>query len=115
MDGLSIASEIALGRVVAASGSQVVMRLERQGGAAAGEHTLPLQLAALVKIRTRQTMVFGVVTGLSIPLPRPQPGADELELVELDLIGEIAAVTDVPLIESRPAPVAAPFSSTIST
>jgi hypothetical protein len=91
MDGLSVASDSALGRVVAASGSQVVMRLERQGVAVDNEKTPALQLAALVKMRTRQSTVFGVVTGLSIPLPRPQPGADELELVELDLIGEVVA------------------------
>ena len=71
MDGLSVASEIALGRVVAASGSQVVMRLEGQSIAIDGARPPPLQLAALVKMRTRQSTVFGVVTGLSIPLPRP--------------------------------------------
>ena len=35
--------------------------------------------------------MFGIVTGLSIPLPRHQSGESELELVELELVGELLA------------------------
>ena len=88
MDGASIATGTRLGRIVAASGSQVIMAVER---AERGfEQNLGLQLAALIKMQAATSTVFGVITGLSIPLPQQKSGQSELELVEVELIGEVA-------------------------
>ncbi len=75
-----------IGRVVCVSGSQVVMALDpaNEPGAKAA-----VQKGALVKMPMRRTTVFGIVSGLSIPVPARQPGEAESQLAELELIGEI--------------------------
>lgn len=72
-----------VGKVVAVSGSQVVAALGTAG--AAGSPVDRLEKGQLVKLRLPQTVVFGVVTGLSIPLPGSE---DEVRLAELVLLGE---------------------------
>jgi len=86
MDGLNIPGETRLGRIVAATGPQLIMLLD----AAAAGSDARLQLSALVKMFTEKSIVFGMVTSFNIPLPRRETDQDELELVELELIGEIA-------------------------
>ena len=80
-----------LGRVVSVSGSQVVMLLEDQS-----RHTdrgIPTsQIGSLVKIPTAISTVYGLISGLSIPIPAVRAGEPELRVVELELVGE--AVTE---------------------
>jgi DNA helicase HerA-like ATPase len=90
MDGLNVAGETKLGRIVAASGPQLIMLLDTVAAEGSAQADARLQLGALVKMCTAQSIVFGVLTGFNIPLPARQPDQDELELVELELIGEIA-------------------------
>jgi DNA helicase HerA-like ATPase len=91
MDGLATVTDDRLGRVVAVSGSQVVMLIAPHAAAvAASETKIPLFLGALVKVRTAVSIVFGVVTGLSVPKPETETPQAELKLVELELIGEVA-------------------------
>jgi DNA helicase HerA-like ATPase len=91
MEGLNVAADVKLGRIVAASGSQLVVLLDAVPAGGGAERDASLQLGALVKMHTAVSIVFGIVTGFNIPLPTRQTDQDELELVELDLIGEIAA------------------------
>jgi DNA helicase HerA-like ATPase len=91
MDGLNVAGETKLGRIVAASGPQLIMLLDTVAAEGSAQADARLQLGALVKMCTAQSIVFGVLTGFNIPLPARQPDQDELELVELELIGEITA------------------------
>ena len=88
MDGLNIATSTKLGRIVAASGPQLIMLLDKAADSAKDEPRL--QLGALVKMSTLHTVIYGIVTGFNVPLPSRQTDQDELELVELELIGEIA-------------------------
>lgn len=91
MDGSDIlrCGELRLGRVIAVSASQAVLLLERPD-AAAGSGTLPpLEMGALVKLHTRAVTVYGMVTGLRVPLPSLAPSDKDLKLVELELVGEI--------------------------
>ncbi len=92
MDGLNVAGETKLGRIVAVSGPQLIVLLDQV--AAGAERDSRLQLGALVKIFASGSIVFGIVTGFNIPLPARQTDQDELELVELELIGEIAAADE---------------------
>src|SRR5689334_9478846 len=88
MDGLNLASSTKLGRIVAASGPQLVMLLD-SAPAGGRKDEARLQLGALVKTATSGSIVYGLVTGFNVPLPSRQADQDELELIELELIGEI--------------------------
>ncbi len=76
-----------IGRVVSVSGSQIIALIQspRQD-----RQTAPaeLQIGSLVKMYTADTTVFGMVSGVSIPIPAQDPQESELKIAELDLIGE---------------------------
>jgi hypothetical protein len=55
-----------LGRVIAVSACQAVALLERWHSAAS-DRDLPLEMGALVKMRTRVSIAYGMVTGLRVP------------------------------------------------
>src|SRR5579863_5108087 len=78
-----------IGRVIAVSAAQLVVLLQppAPGSGAARE---PLGLAALVKIRTRSSVVFGMISGLRVPLPSVASPEDDLKIIEIELIGETA-------------------------
>ena len=90
--GLNGAGEHRVGRVVCVSGAQVVMVIEAAGQCAAGALRPPLQKGGLVKIDAHGNTIFGIVSGLSIPVPAPGPersaANSEIHLAELELIGE---------------------------
>jgi len=88
MDGLNIAAGTRLGRIVAASGPQLIMLLDSAPSGGRKDDTR-LQLGTLVKTATPGSVVYGIVTGFNVPLPSRQKDQDELELIELELIGEI--------------------------
>jgi hypothetical protein len=77
--------EVRIGRVVSVSGSQVVILLENGSGNGAAP---PLEIGALVKLHTPESTVFGMVGGLSIPIPAQNAGESEMKIVELELLGE---------------------------
>lgn len=77
-----------VGRVVAVTGSQVVVLLDSIGGELPGGKTPPLQIGTLVKANTAHSVVFGMIAGLSIPIPSQDSGEPELRIVELELVGE---------------------------
>ena len=79
-----------LGRVVSVSGSQVVILLENHDNGKAAEEASALQMGALVKMRTPGSTVFGLVSGLSIPIPGQDAQDNEMKIVELELLGEAA-------------------------
>ncbi|HXC29696.1 MAG TPA: DUF87 domain-containing protein [Stellaceae bacterium] len=75
-----------IGRVIAVSAAQIVVLLQPRGlGAPPRE---PLAMAALVKIRTRGSIVFGMIGGLRVPLPSVATPEEDLKIVEIELIGE---------------------------
>ncbi len=90
MDTLTAGVETKLGRIIAVSGSQVIMQLDGRAVTQSGGGETPLQIGALIKMRTSTSTVFGVVTGLTIPMPAQESGQGELEIVELELVGEVA-------------------------
>ena len=91
MDGCTpaLCDALHLGRVIAVSACQAVALLERRSHAGASECDLPLGMGTLVKMRTRVSIAYGMVTGLRVPLPSLEASDKDLRLVELELVGEI--------------------------
>src|SRR5271165_3738626 len=81
--------EVHLGRVIAVSACQTIALLERSNSAARLAGDLPLEMGTLVKMHTRVSMVYGMVSALRVPLPTLEASDKDLKLVELDLIGEM--------------------------
>jgi DNA helicase HerA-like ATPase len=74
-----------IGRVVCVSGSQVVAVIEPEAPEAAGTR---LHKGSLVKMRMPEITIYGLVSGLSIPVPAQASAEAEVRLAELELIGE---------------------------
>ena len=82
-------SEAHVGRVIAITPSQAIVLLERQDAAGVEHGVAPLEVGTLVKLHSRISVVYGMITGLRVPLPSPEPSNKDLKLVELELVGEI--------------------------
>jgi DNA helicase HerA-like ATPase len=74
-----------VGRVIAVSAAQLIVLLQPQG---AGRARTPLEMAALVKVQTRASTVFGMISGLRVPLPSVTAPEEDLKIIEIELIGE---------------------------
>jgi uncharacterized protein len=81
--------DLRLGRLIAVSASQAVLLLEKRDAGAALGGALPVEMGTLVKVHTRVSIVYGMVTALRVPLPSLEPSDRDLKLVELELAGEI--------------------------
>jgi uncharacterized protein len=75
-----------LGRVVCISGAQVIVVLDKSVCGAGASYEL--RKGALIKMIADNSIVFGMVTGLSIPVPDSSDEQAEVFLGELDLVGE---------------------------
>lgn len=76
-------------RVVSISGAQLVALLDARIDAKGVVQASAPQIGELVAIATRGSTVFGIVTGLNIPLPDNAHVERELRIIEVELIGEI--------------------------
>ena len=81
-----------IGRVIAITPSQAIVLLERRDTTGATDVATPLEMGTLVKLRSRVSTVYGMVTGLRVPLPSLEPSEKDLRLVELELVGEIQGI-----------------------
>jgi hypothetical protein len=79
-----------IGRVVSLSGSTVIGLIDVR----AANNGAPLQIGSLVKMRTRGATVFGMVNGLSIPIPDAEGRNDEMRVAEMELVGEVPEPAD---------------------
>jgi DNA helicase HerA-like ATPase len=77
-----------IGRVIAVSAAQLVVLLEATRPELSGLRQKPLEMAALVKIQTRASTVFGMVSGLRVPLPTVATPDDDLKIIEVEFLGE---------------------------
>ena len=89
MDSGALSDDIPLGRIIAVSAGQAVALLEKPDPADASVGDFLLEMGSLVKMRTRFSIAYGMVTGLRVPLPSPQRSDKDLRLIELELVGEI--------------------------
>ena len=75
---------IRAGRVVSTAGAQIVVLLERDVCALD-----QIQMGTLVTVRSPHGTVYGIIEGLSTPMPL-QPGeGEELKMAEIGLLGEM--------------------------
>jgi DNA helicase HerA-like ATPase len=72
------------GRVVSTAGSQIIMLLD---GDLAGSESL--EMGCLVSVRSPHATVYGIVEGLSTPMPLQPVGGRELKVAEIGLLGEV--------------------------
>ena len=82
-----------IGRIVAVSGSQVVVLLSNIDDGSESDGRQTMQMGALVRMVTPVSVVYGLIGGLSIPIPDPQ-SEKELKVVELELVGETLTEAD---------------------
>lgn len=79
-----------IGRVVSLTGWQVIGLINPNSV----NGSAPLQIGALVKMQTRDATVFGMVNGLSIPIPDQNGGGEEMRVAEMELVGEVPYQTN---------------------
>jgi uncharacterized protein len=87
-----IDNERRVGRVIAVSASQVVGLLEQ--GVDGADEALPMEIGTLVKMRSRVSTVYGMVTGLRVPLPGLDRSEQDLKVIEVELAGETIHAAD---------------------
>lgn len=80
-----MADSFPIGRVVCVSGTQVVAMLSHHADARTVDKRV--EKGTVLKIPLARSVVFCMVSGLSVPLPREQAG-EETRLAELELLGE---------------------------
>jgi DNA helicase HerA-like ATPase len=81
-----------VGRVVSTAGSQIIILLDGEPGVPA------VEMGCLVSVRSPHATVYGIVEGLSTPMPLQPVDGRELKVAEIGLLGE---VPDAPYGGSR--------------
>ncbi len=76
----------AIGHVVSVSGSQAVVMLDRQSNATGAKRA---ELGAILKLETPTSIILGLVSALSIPIPAQHEGEPEVRIAELELVGQL--------------------------
>jgi hypothetical protein len=80
---------VRIGRVVSVTGARAIAVLERTLPKNARADGPRVQIGSLLKIATPASAVLGLVTAVSTPTPFSNEQQDEIELVELNLVGEV--------------------------
>ncbi|MDA7946371.1 MAG: DUF87 domain-containing protein [Hyphomicrobiaceae bacterium] len=75
-----------IGHVVSVTGSQAVVMLDRESNELSGKRA---ELSAILKIDTPSSIILGLVSALSIPVPAQRDGEQEVRVAELELIGQL--------------------------
>ncbi|HEX3885094.1 MAG TPA: DUF87 domain-containing protein [Stellaceae bacterium] len=85
---LQMQPNMRIGRIIAVSAAQVVGLLQPRDKNGLLVPSTPIEMGALVKIHTRASTVYGMVSGLRVPLPSVASFDDDLKIVEIELLGE---------------------------
>src|SRR5690606_3202117 len=85
----AMAGGFKVGHIISVTGSKVTATLVSTGDAAlARQLNKAVQIGALVKLPTAESIAFGIVSVLSTGNPSPSPELGEQWVVEIDLFGE---------------------------
>jgi DNA helicase HerA-like ATPase len=84
------ASPRILGHIVSVTGPRAVAVLGKSSYLMGDPERQRVQIGAFLKIETPSCAVLGLVTGVSTPLPLMDGGPNEIDLIELNLVGEIS-------------------------
>src|SRR5436190_19035561 len=77
-------------RIVSVSGAQAIAIVDSDVSEAHRRGEERIEIGALMKIASQRTLVLGVVSAVSIPVPDAEAGKEPVGLVELNLTGEIS-------------------------
>lgn len=78
-----------LGRIVSVTGSQAIVLLDRVDSAGTLDDYDRPELGAMLAITCSRTIVLGMVSALSVPIPSHDDASEEIRIVELELLGEL--------------------------
>jgi DNA helicase HerA-like ATPase len=81
---IAAAAGMRAGRVVSTASSQIIILLD---GTAAMPS--PVEMGCLVSVRSPHATVYGIVEGLSTPMPMQSAEGRELKVAEIGLLGEV--------------------------
>ena len=83
------ASDSSIGRIVSVTGSKAIVLLDGpQDGRVRSLNDRP-EMGTLLAIDTANTIVFAIVSALSVPVPAQREGDAEIWIAELGLVGEL--------------------------
>jgi len=77
-----------LGRIVSVSGSQAIV-LMHSPDLDAGEPVMSVEMGTLLKVETQGSIVLGLVSALTVPMPSQDPTEPEMRIIELEFAGEL--------------------------
>lgn len=78
-----------MGRIVSVTGSQAIVLLDPHDASKSSQNNSSPELGTLLAIRSSSSIVFGMVSALSVPVPSHDSAANEMHIVELELLGEL--------------------------
>lgn len=78
-----------MGRIVSVTGSQAVVLLDREFDGGDGREAQRAELCEVLKIETPTSILLGLVSALSVPVPSQRDGEPEVRIAELELLGQI--------------------------
>ncbi|MDH3579011.1 MAG: ATP-binding protein, partial [Hyphomicrobiales bacterium] len=78
-----------IGRIVSVTGSQAVVLLDRETDEAAGQANQRAELCTVMKIDTPSSILLGLVSAMSVPVPSQEDGQPEVRIAELELLGQL--------------------------
>jgi DNA helicase HerA-like ATPase len=81
----------ALGRVTTVTGAKIVAHVAKPTGLQASH---PVQIGTVIKMESPQSIVYGVITELTIPEPGEDGLSDEMQMADATLIGEVPRSAD---------------------
>ncbi len=82
---------VAIGRIVSVTGSQAVVMLDNATDRPRGKRA---ELGAIMKIDTPSSVILGLVSALSIPVPSQKESVPDIRVAELELIGQLIKEED---------------------
>ena len=81
--------DLSIGRIVSVTGSKAIVLLDgQQDGRARSLNDRP-EMGTLLAVDTANTIVFAIVSALSVPVPAQREGDSEIWIAELGLVGEL--------------------------
>lgn len=81
--------QMPMGRIVSVTGSQAVVLLDQEFDAGNGAPQRA-ELCEVLKVETPGSVLLGLVSALSVPVPSQEEGRPEVRIAELELLGQIA-------------------------
>lgn len=90
--GSAVASSDSIGHVVSISGSEAII-VSDIPIEADGSQGVRLEIGAVVRINSGGGLVIGLISGLTIPVPKQDARDEELRVAQVELLGEICLPT----------------------